>query len=66
MGLDWYPMDSYSPGDGDAEQYWPEPWVGPKGQHKCGACGRFLTKGGTCSLVQMTYREGSPYGYEHR
>lgn len=65
MGLDFYPMDSFSPGDGDVE-LWPEPWEGPKGQHKCGACGRFLTKGGTCSLVQMTYRYGSPAGYEHR
>jgi hypothetical protein len=48
------------------EQYWPEPWKGPTGQGKCGACGRFVTKGGSCSLVLPTYRAGSYYGLEHR
>lgn len=71
MGLDWYPMDSYSPGDGDQGDYYdvmyPKPWVGPKGQQKCAACGRFVSKKtGRCSLSLMAYREGSPVGYEHR
>lgn len=63
MGVTW----EYLPDDGPpSEQYWPVPWVGTSGQRKCGACGRFLTKNGTCSQVQMTYRDGSPYGFEHR
>lgn len=44
----------------------PEPWKGPKGQGKCPVCGRFVTRGGTCSLYLPVYRSGSPAGYEHR
>jgi hypothetical protein len=64
----WYPMDSYSPGDGDAgEEYdLPDPWQGKYGQRKCPYCGRFLTKGGTCSLYLPAYRSGSYAGMEHR
>jgi hypothetical protein len=54
--------------DADQPAGWsaPPPWRGRNGQTKCGACGRFLDRFGRCSLVVMTYRYGSPYGYEHR
>lgn len=61
-----FELKSSTSDNSTTEQYWPVPWIGPKGQGKCGACGRFLKKNGMCSLVQMTYRSGSAYGYEHR
>ncbi len=60
--LEWAPDNDPEP---DLVLY-PPPWRGPGGQGKCGACGRFLDRYGRCSLVLMTYRGGSPYGYEHR
>jgi hypothetical protein len=38
----------------------------PVGQSRCGACGRFVKKNGTCSLFLPVYRYGSYAGMEHR
>lgn len=61
----WIPVPDDDPPH-PSEQYWPEFWKGPTGQHKCPDCGRFLTKGGTCSLWLPVYRSGSYAGREHR